>query len=696
MKKLLIIFVFYIGINNIQAQYGFPGVNAGPDVHICTPDSTTLTATIVATGATNSYMVSSIPCNPPFPYNTGNIINNGIDDRWSTLINLPFNFCFYGNVYNKIVAGSNGVITFDITKASPSLPLTSVCPWAFTANCPSPSLILNAIYGVYHDIDPNVGGNMYSAVIGTYPFRTYVVSWNQVPMFSGSCNNLLATHQIVLYESTNIIEVYIQNKPLCSSWNGGAAIVGIQNSTGSTGIVAPGRNTTPTWSAQNEAWRFTPNGATNYFLEWWQGSNQISSVNTIRVNPSQTTTYVAKGVYMNCDFSAIEVTDTVVVYVHPKPDISAPLKSICKGDTTSITAVSNVPNTNFVWNPGGNVNPLIASPSTTTNYTIYGTTAFGCKDTTTTTITVNPNPIVTTISGSACGGDTAILKASGGSKYLWDNGDTTATIKVSPINTTTYHVTVFNQFGCKDTSSAIAVINPKPIVQLSSNATICKGDFATLIASGGLKYLWSTNDTISTISVSPNIFTTYSVLVTDANGCFDTSSVNVTVIELPVPIISQDVDTICKGTSTTLTASGGSSYLWNNGDSNPSILISPFVTSSYSVTVTNTINNIVCSATTSTIMNVRNCNMIYIPNSFAPFGYNPIFKPIGETKSTKNYSFQIFNRWGQMIFETTDIEKGWDGKFHGEYVQAGAYIYVLKFISIDEKYEKVGTVTVLF
>jgi len=241
MKKLIILLIF-ISFQKVNAQYGFPAVHAGADTNICFPNTALLTSSIVATGATNSYMVNSIPCNPPYPYDTGAIINNGIDDRWSLLINLPFNFCFYGNVYNKIVVGSNGVITFDITKASPALPLTSFCPWSYSDNCPSPNLPLNSIYGVYHDIDPNVNGsdNMYYAILGSYPFRTFVINWNNIAMFS--CTSLFATHQIVLYETTNIIEVYVQNKPLCSNWNGGRAIIGIQNSTGLNGITAPGRN----------------------------------------------------------------------------------------------------------------------------------------------------------------------------------------------------------------------------------------------------------------------------------------------------------------------------------------------------------------------------------------------------------------------------------------------------------------------
>jgi len=207
MKKILLIttcMFFYLTALYSQAP-GCPNVNAGPDQQINCVGTSTLVASPLHTGQTNTYLVSSIPYAPPFPFNTGTPIMVNIDDRWSSVIQLPFNFCFYGNTYNQIVVGSNGVISFHTAYAG------GTCPWAFTASIPSPSLPLNAIFGPYHDIDPAVGGLLFQSVIGTYPCRTFVVNYHQIPMYSGACNSMLATHQIVLYETTNGIEVYMQN-----------------------------------------------------------------------------------------------------------------------------------------------------------------------------------------------------------------------------------------------------------------------------------------------------------------------------------------------------------------------------------------------------------------------------------------------------------------------------------------------------
>lgn len=197
------------------------------------------------------YTVLPIPYNP-YPYDTGTNVLVNTDDIWSSVINLPFNFFFYGNNYNQIVIGGNGCVSFSTLNAD------AFCAWSYTTSCPDPNIISGStgpyILGPYHDMDPGVGGNVYIQTYDTAPNRKFVINWYNVPMFS--CNSLLATQQIVLYESSNNIDVYIQNKPLCTTWNSGNAVIGIQDFSGTNGITPPGRNTGQ-WSAANEAWRFT-------------------------------------------------------------------------------------------------------------------------------------------------------------------------------------------------------------------------------------------------------------------------------------------------------------------------------------------------------------------------------------------------------------------------------------------------------
>ncbi|MFH0866085.1 MAG: T9SS type A sorting domain-containing protein [Bacteroidota bacterium] len=310
-RFLKIFFLILTGIAfhlNCIGQPGCPDIDAGPDVILDSTGCTTLFATAIETGTTTNYNPTSIAYIPPYPFDTGTQVLTNIDDTWSGVINLPFTFCFFGIAYNQLVAGSNGCVSFSTTNSG------AYCGWSFTVSCPDPTIISGStgpfILGPYHDLYPAVTGNMYYNIYGSYPCRMFVLNFYQVPMYS--CNTLLATHQIVLYETTNIIEVYIQNAPVCTTWNSGNKCIGIQDAAGTLGYSPPGRNT-GAWSATNEAWRFTPNGVPNYSISWWQGGTLIANGDSVTVCPTNTTTYTAQIVYDCCTGTQVTVTDDVNV-----------------------------------------------------------------------------------------------------------------------------------------------------------------------------------------------------------------------------------------------------------------------------------------------------------------------------------------------------------------------------------------------
>jgi hypothetical protein len=294
---------------------------ADPAPFNCT-DTTTcvdLEATFLDLGDTTNYTVEAIQYNPPIPFNgLANPVSVNLDDIWSPVVNLPFDFCFFGNTYNQCLIGSNGMLTFDLTSNSPG----GGTGYSFSNNLPSTTgaLFANTIYGVYHDIDPRYGGQVGWELI-TLPSgcRALVASWNEVPMYSN--NSLLYTGMMVLYENSNVIEVYIQEKRVDGTWNGGNAIVGIQNATATAAVVAPGRNALDAdWTTFNEAWRFVPAGPSIATLTWYEGAGTTGPVvgNTpvLNVCPTATTTYTAEITYTLCDGRTITEIDQTTVTVN--------------------------------------------------------------------------------------------------------------------------------------------------------------------------------------------------------------------------------------------------------------------------------------------------------------------------------------------------------------------------------------------
>jgi hypothetical protein len=246
--------------------------------------------------------------------------------------------------------------------------------------------------------------------------------------------------------------------------------------------------------------------------------------------------------------------------------------SICNGDQTGLSV--NV-GTSYIWNNGAVSSSINVAPSVSTTYSVTVTDNNGCSASTQTSVSVFtlPTPSITANEtsgttandGIVCLGSSASLSTGSFNAYVWDNGNTTASVSVSPNSTTSYTVTVTSTAGCTASVSDTITVNTLPSASVSLTETsgiaindglICNGASTTLTASGASVYAWSNSlGSNSAITVSPSATTTYTVTITNTNGCTDTESATVTVNVLPVASIS-GVTTICNGTRTTLTASG--------------------------------------------------------------------------------------------------------------------------------------------
>ena len=397
------------------------------------------------------------------------------------------------------------------------------------------------------------------------------------------------------------------------------------------------------------------------------------------------------------------------VTVLPNPIVVASNNiGICPGISTNLSVMNNA--VSIVWTPSTGLNNntstnVTASPTITTTYTVTGTDVYGC--TTSDAVMVTVSAVLIANAGndvSICKGSSTTLTASGGSTYSWLPTESLSIIAIyaiaSPTTTTTYTLSIISP--CLSTPDYITItVFYLPTITVSSNVTICEGSPTPLTASGATTYSWNPDVSInpnvdSTLSVSPLTTTIYTVTGTDVNGCSSHNTIMVDVDPLSPVNAGPDV-TINLGDVVTLspTAVAGATYSWSPSDNlsctncqNPTA--NPPNTTMYVLTV----NEGACTLTDTVVVYVK-CNDVFVPNAFSPNGdgYNDVLyvKSVCITSLT---SFAIYDRWGEKVFETTDITKGWDGKLGNTELLPQVFVYFIEASGTnDEPISKKGNIS---
>ncbi|MBA3827803.1 MAG: gliding motility-associated C-terminal domain-containing protein [Taibaiella sp.] len=400
------------------------------------------------------------------------------------------------------------------------------------------------------------------------------------------------------------------------------------------------------------------------------------------------------------------------------PDLQFKINGVLLGSPTLISAS---PGTwlHFyqVWNSG---------PSTTASICIYDltTAATGndfsiddisfrpmCRSNDSVYVKVDVKVDVPVIKASndtgICNGKSATLNATGSLHYKWTPNtglscDTCASPVASPAVSMTYIVTGTDAIGC----TAVDTVNVsvgRLTVSVSGKNGICPDSSTSLTASGATNYVWSpaatlSCDTCSTITATPASTTTYTVTGSDSGGCTGTSSITVTAYPAPAISISKNA-LVCKGSTIVLSATGAHSYSWtptaNLNDPtipNPTATLAGKATTYY---VAGTDAN-GCIGYDSVLVDPLKNSAVGIPNAFSPNGdgVNDILYVRGSNIATLEY--HVYNRWGQIVFETNNINTGWDGKASGTPQPMDNYAIVIKVTTNDGcKFEKKGNVTLL-
>lgn len=338
------------------------------------------------------------------------------------------------------------------------------------------------------------------------------------------------------------------------------------------------------------------------------------------------------------------------------------------------------------------------------------------------TIVINPLPIV--IAGQdfiVCDGDPAVLNGSGAVSYQWNNGVTNGTAFV-PTQTLTYTVVGTDANGCQDDDSIVVTVEPLPTVQFFADSLIgCEPMmvyFVNTTPGNMVDCQWNFGDGNSGTGCDTvyHIYEnggTYTVQLetTSNNGCVNDVSYFDYIYVEDIPDVSfipslYSVITLSPEVSFDNNTTGAVNYIWNFDDgSDLSTEMNPVHTfpannsGSYEVMLY-AYSPIGCVDSTMTVIRVTEVIIFYIPNTFTPDGdeHNQTFQPIF-TAGFDPYDFNllIYNRWGEVVFESNNADMGWDGTYGGKVMQDGTYTWRIEFKDLydDERYIYQGHVTLL-
>jgi gliding motility-associated-like protein len=365
--------------------------------------------------------------------------------------------------------------------------------------------------------------------------------------------------------------------------------------------------------------------------------------------------------------------------------------TICSNQSLLLTINNSPSNVSCLWSSGS------TSSSTVINapgqyWLRIQDNQFGCRYSDTITVQFKAMPNYSLGRDTAlCVGSILPLNASlaGASAYLWNTGETTPTASVT--QTGTYWADVTKD-QCTYRDSISVLFKPLPTVNLGSDTTLCEDNLFTLdAANSGALYLWQNGSLSSSLVVTqPG---QYFVKVTK-DGCSTADTISVEYDLKPVFTLGSDFG-ICNGQSVllqpTIQSSSAVLYLWQNGSSNSSLVVTQ--PGQYTLAVSN-----YCGTRSDDIKVAQGVCRLYIPSAFSPNGdgINDVFKAeYGE--NVTSFQLEIYNRWGQKIFQSKNISDGWDGTFNGTLQPTGLYIWIIRHKETNNIKENLlkGTVTLI-
>jgi hypothetical protein len=534
----------------------------GPNSFTASAQNTTIPGATTLAAGTYSVRVTVGGCTSG--YAITNVVVNALPSV--TVTSNPLTICPGSTATLTAIASGAGPFTYSWSTGATSASITSSLVGVYTATVTSAagckasqSYSLNAAAGLTINATTSstaiCAGN--SATLSATGATTY--TW-----MPGS----LTGANVVVTPTTNTTYTVNGTSGTCT---GSQTISIVVNANPTVAVTA-----TPTSVCAGSTSTLTATGASTY--SWSTGG----TTSAIVVTPTATTTYTVIGTTGSCSNTKTISVNTLVA---PTITVTANPISICPGATSTLTANGTGGPGPFTYSWSTGATTAVITTSVAGVYTSTFTNGNGCKASQSVTVSTAPGLSVTVSASpsSLCGGGSSTLTASGATTYTWMPGSLSgANVVVTPTISTTY--TVNGTSGSCTGSQTVSIsVNPNPTVAVVASPTsICSGSTVSLVATGASTYSWSTGGTGTSISVTPTVTTTYTVI--GSNGsCSNTKTVQVVVNTSPTISASSSASVICSGNSSTLTASGATTYTWSTGSNAASIVVTPTSTTTYTV-----------------------------------------------------------------------------------------------------------------
>ncbi|HEY0030368.1 MAG TPA: PKD domain-containing protein, partial [Bacteroidia bacterium] len=639
--------------------------------------------------------------------------------------------------------GNNGAININVSGGTPGY------SYAWTPNVGSGPMVTGLIAGAYTVVVTDQNGCTSTMTFNITQPSAITLSTITNPSTCGSSNGFVS----VSPAGGTPVFSYLWNDPaaqttaIATSLPAGTYAVIVTDNNGCTASTSVALNNVagPTigsfsvteplcYGTPLGALTVIPAGGTPSFTYAWSG---------VGAQTTQTATALTAGTYSVTvtDANGCSVTGSVIL-TQPSPTeiIVSPMDTICIGENAQIygAGYGGTPVYTYFWTPStySGAGPHVVNPTTTTTYDVYLTDANGCvSPTQTITLFVNPPVTVTATDVSVCSGSfvTISAAAAGGNggpyTYTWSNAVIGASQSVSPsVASSPMDYIVIVDDGCSylATDTATVTVNPLAVSFMLANDTAgCEAFTATFngVSDIGTSYAWDFGDGSATVTGEPVSHTypnfgSYNVTltVTTAMGCTSSITYNNYIDVYPSPTaafsyspttITQTAPLVTFTDLSTVTSGTITDWLWNfdypstifnSTDQDPTFSYNDTGVYTVQLVVMNTFG---CTDTAYNTLEVEPEYTLYAPNAFTPFnhdGINDTFMPRGVGIDPDNFEFMVFDRWGTMIYKTTEINKGWDGKANGGDKVAQIDVYVWKINTKDYKgddHQYIGTVTIV-